>query len=335
MKKVGNDAWTVPIGTVDYFARAGMTAPVNATAAISAKYYDTGLGSRTIATSDTATLKTVSGVEYWDIHRVTGTAADSVKLTLYFENFTRSGITDINTLRVAHYYSAAWHDYARETNGANWVRSSKYFTSFSPVGPGGGGGGANPLPIGLLQFTANLDNEQVVLQWITASEVNNDYFTVEKTKDGVHFETVAEVPGAGNSLKTRTYSAVDMNPYEGVSYYRLKQTDFDGKFTVSDLVPVSFTRNVEEDKGIEVHVFPNPVYFGEKAYLKVTGLEYNERVQVVVIDVNGRVISTKAMNILSTEWLIPIDPYQRLSAGTYKIIVRTDKETVTETYVVK
>lgn len=95
-----------------------------------------------------------------------------------------------------------------------------------------------PLPIELLYFSAEHLDRKVILYWSTASETNNDYFTLEKSKDGISFNPFSKVDGAGNSNSTLNYSAIDNNPLNGISYYRLKQTDFDGKYSYSNIVSV-------------------------------------------------------------------------------------------------
>ena len=88
----------------------------------------------------------------------------------------------------------------------------------------------SPLPIELLSFNAVLENRIVKLTWKTASETNNDFFTLEKSKDGISWESFKTVDGAGSSSSILNYEDYDQNPYSGVSYYRLKQTDFNGAF---------------------------------------------------------------------------------------------------------
>jgi hypothetical protein len=106
----------------------------------------------------------------------------------------------------------------------------------------------NPLPVQLLSFdaVANYNNQTVDLRWITASEINNAFFTVERSANAQQFQPILTRPGAGNSNTVITYTDVDMNPLMGVSYYRLKQTDFDGTSTYSDIVPVLFNGQVAE-----------------------------------------------------------------------------------------
>lgn len=112
----------------------------------------------------------------------------------------------------------------------------------------------NILPIELLSFMAEARNAAVELTWITASEQNNDYFTIERSADGVVWETVETLPGAGNSYENLMYQTVDRSPLPGQSYYRLKQTDFDGQFSYSDIKPISMGAVAAQ----EMQLFPNP-----------------------------------------------------------------------------
>ncbi len=91
----------------------------------------------------------------------------------------------------------------------------------------------NPLPIELVDFKAACDNNKVELTWTTATETNNDYFTIEKSPELQNWSPLADVDGAGNSSSVISYSYADENPNRDVTYYRLKQTDFDGKYSYS------------------------------------------------------------------------------------------------------
>lgn len=110
-----------------------------------------------------------------------------------------------------------------------------------------------PLPITLLHFAAEArDNAFVHCSWATANEQDNAFFTVERSRDGVAFEDVGAMPGAGTSFTTLHYALDDLRPYTGLSYYRLRQTDLDGTATWTDAVPVWI--HAKE----AVSVFPNP-----------------------------------------------------------------------------
>jgi hypothetical protein len=118
------------------------------------------------------------------------------------------------------------------------------------------------LPVDLLAFNAQLNDDKVDLFWTTASEINNDYFTVERSKNGITFEKVVEVDGAGNSSSVLHYSTVDETPLEDISYYRLKQTDLNGQYKYSNIVSVNLhTRNV--------NVFPVP--FAHELTIEIKG----------------------------------------------------------------
>ncbi|KJS06880.1 MAG: hypothetical protein VR77_03450 [Flavobacteriales bacterium BRH_c54] len=144
--------------------------------------------------------------------------------------------------------------------------------------------GATVLPIKLLNFNANYEQESgnVVLDWKTISEINNDYFTVEKSIDGENFEVVGIVDGAGNSSELKSYNSLDKNPISGTSYYRLKQTDFDGKFEYSDIVPVKINDNISNPT-----IYPNPITDNGVLEFNANSTEVTV---ITIYDVSGRII---------------------------------------------
>jgi len=112
---------------------------------------------------------------------------------------------------------------------------------------------ASSLPIELLRFDAQKENESVACYWETASEIDNDYFLVERSADGIIYEPIGTMKGAGTSSQPHTYKLYDASPYLNViSYYRLIQVDFDGSTHISDIASVNFLQNPE------ITLFPNP-----------------------------------------------------------------------------
>lgn len=91
------------------------------------------------------------------------------------------------------------------------------------------------LPINLIHFTADRVGSDVQIKWVTAQEIKNDFFTIERSIDGMLFYSIADVPGAGNSTSISEYTFLDENSTKA-SFYRLKQTDYDGSFSYSDVV---------------------------------------------------------------------------------------------------
>jgi hypothetical protein len=110
------------------------------------------------------------------------------------------------------------------------------------------------LPIELTSFSAKKNKERVNLNWQTATEPNNDFFTIERSANALDWESIAQIKGAGNSNVQLSYNAIDKNPLKGISYYRLKQTDFDGAYTYSKVMAV----NRDEKLETPISVYPNP-----------------------------------------------------------------------------
>ena len=120
----------------------------------------------------------------------------------------------------------------------------------------GGVGTEKSLPIELVYFDASVQTNEVVLKWQTDKELNNDYFTIEKSNNANDWITVSRIDGAGNSNRILKYSATDPNPFNGISFYRLKQTDFDGNYKYSQIITVIYSPSF----GKEVIIYPNPAH---------------------------------------------------------------------------
>ena len=122
------------------------------------------------------------------------------------------------------------------------------------------------LPITLGSFTARLNESGFVdINWTTFSEVNNDFFTIEKSQDGYSFQEHKQVKGAGNSKVPINYSETDKIPFKGISYYRLKQTDFDGKYAYSPIIAIDNSQ--VEDFGIKyISYSDNELFLAMKSF---------------------------------------------------------------------
>lgn len=96
------------------------------------------------------------------------------------------------------------------------------------------------LPIELSSFTGKVKQNTTYLNWSTATEINNDYFSIERSRDGREFSEIGQVKGAGTSYEPQAYAFTDERPLHGQNYYRLRQVDFDGKFSYSPVVIATF-----------------------------------------------------------------------------------------------
>jgi hypothetical protein len=142
--------------------------------------------------------------------------------------------------------------------------------------------GTSTLPIELITFDAIKNDRQVELSWKTATETNNDFFSIERSADGVAWETVHTLSGAGNSSQVSAYSWIDYSPYNGVSYYRLRQTDYDGTTKSFHIV------SVEQEDVKELQAYPNPV----SQTSSLLGVDSNKPVRIfnaLGVEVTGNV----------------------------------------------
>ena len=133
------------------------------------------------------------------------------------------------------------------------------------------------LPVTLLDFYAKKNHNGIELIWYTATELNNEKFIVERSRGGSQFESIGELPGAGNSNDVLEYSFLDVKPFEGQNFYRLKQIDFDGAFEYLPIV------RAENNFNLAVVIYPNP--FEDRIHL---GLEESElETTVTIYDLGG------------------------------------------------
>ena len=193
-----------------------------------------------------------------------------------------------------------------------------------------GGNGALALPVQLLDFSVQANGDQVEIDWSTASEINNDYFTIERSKDGKIIELVDVIAGAGNSSAQRNYSANDDEPYDGLSYYRLKQTDFDGMEKIYDWMSVNFVNSL-----FGFSVYPNPGTTKETTFIQLKNQEAEE-VLVVVRDLTGRTAYSKiVITDMSGETIIAVDPSNELKPGIYMITATSNDKVFNQRLVIQ
>ncbi len=189
--------------------------------------------------------------------------------------------------------------------------------------------GGSALPVELINFEAELVDGQVNLRWITASEVNNDYFIVERSADAINWEELSYVNGAGNSTNTLNYMDVDPSPLSDVSYYRLKQVDFDGTSTLSDIRLIRNTMNKEV-----VMVYPNPINQNEDFFIEVGGFsEANLRIEI--LDVGGKKIYEAPLLIVKDGSHSKHHIDKNLNSGLYFIRVKGDTQSVVSKFVIR
>ena len=281
--KLGNGSFTFPTGDGGIWARVGISglSGANAATEFTAEYSLgdpglTGLGS----------LNNVSVLEGWTLNHTAG-AVTSASVTLYFEDANRSEIDDLGDLVVARHNGTNWVDEGQSLSSANSVTSNP-ISSFSPFTFGSNDAIVNPLPVTLLNFDVEAFGDDALVTWSTASEENNDFFSIERSLDGVEYERIGTIKGSGTTHSVKAYQFVDEDLDAGVYYYRLKQTDFDG---TTEYFRPDFVEIQGGDYSSDIILYPNPVmdsfiYLDPGSLEAVTGSRFN------IVDLNGRIVQT-------------------------------------------
>ncbi len=203
-------------------------------------------------------------------------------------------------------------------NGANWNQAMSNITlSCMPLIN-------HALPIELISFDSKLRGKEVMINWTTATEINNERFEIEHSLDGRNFSLIGTVAGNGNSTEKNHYQMKHSSPASGMNYYRLKQLDFDGAHTYSDII----SERISEKENIS-SIFPNPFY--DQVTVEFSGSEFNysnanKRI-VTVYDNFGKLLITKETAIDDKSIVIDLSS---LSKGIYFIKLAEGDTTVGE-----
>lgn len=340
IRKIGNTDFLFPTGDGTIWAPIEVTSIAGgaSTDEYTSEYFD---ASAPFPNNLPASgINNVSLIEYWDISH-TGSAT-STDVTLYWKDAVRSDILDLTggDLLVVRYNTgiSEW-----EVRGSSICAGSTVgvggtgcvtgnFTSFSYV-TFGSISGVNPLPVTWLSFTGKQINQYVYLFWETVTEINNDYFTIERSVNGMDFEAIGVIPGSGNSNLTVAYDFYDERPIIGLSYYRIKQTDSDGKNDYSKIIALEYDpfRDSSFDEP-EVMIYPNPAK-GDVLHINVKAPFQNNEVEVSIIDGEGKVYYLDNLEMPNNQFDIPIER-DLLRRGLYILTIKNQSIVHTGRFVI-
>lgn len=175
---------------------------------------------------------------------------------------------------------------------------------------------STPLPVTLLNFEVDCENGFTVLNWSTASEINNDYFVIEKSTDAINFFPIATVQGNGNSNTVLSYTYTDETPNYATTYYRLKQVDFDGKFEYFNVVVSTCTA----DENFNV----NQLQLNDNVFGFTINTSSSEKLTVYLYDYRGRIISQETIVVNKGNNPISLSK-PHLSDGIYMLNIVGEK----------
>ncbi len=190
------------------------------------------------------------------------------------------------------------------------------------------------LPIELLSFNADkINTAEVKTYWQTATEINNDYFTIEKSKNGIEFEEAGIVNGAGNSSSVNSYQLIDHLSADyyvlPVIYYRLKQTDFDGSYSYSNIVAINLNANFN----FELNIYPNPTE-SNNVVIYLIG-EPGEKVHIALRDVLAKELYSANVILSQQKNTITLSEMFALVPGVYTISASNNNLVMSNKIIVK
>lgn len=266
----------------------------------------------------------VSGNQYWEL---TSDLVNFANVKIYWDassdiaDGTASEAQSLSELRVVRFKpgtSTVWEDQGNSdvsgnSNGGELISSSRLDFSTNFITFGAGDADNNSLPVEMVFFRATNRINRVELEWQTATEINNDFFEVQRSFDGKEFEVIGLVEGNGNSMATIDYSFKDYAPLAGESYYRLRQVDYDGAFEYSEVLKV----NRKQDS--DLVAVPNPAQ-ASNIHLRLSGFHAEQKVQVTIFDIQGRRHYQATHNPADFNEALPIN--QNLNSGIYIVDVR-------------
>ena len=322
VRKVTNatQQFIFPIGNGSEYKASTITPSSTTATTWSSEYFASTPPNNSSVTGAAAGLDHVFTDFYWDISRVSGTANGFVGL--YWNS--NSGVDVPSELVVSHYNTvgAVWEKVGTTpvitgNASAGNILADEESTSFSPFTLGSGTGN-NGLPIDLLSFSADCVSEGVEINFSVASQVNNDFFTIERSENAIDWVVVDQINGVegGNSNSEMNYQLTDNDNYNGLSYYRLKQQDFDGVVKEFSPVSVSCIKPISE-----INVYPNPAS-------SIVNLEFefedfnNSEASIEILDARGVLVSQYSA-VLNRGFNRLTFDCSKLTKGVYFIHLKT------------
>jgi autotransporter-associated beta strand protein len=237
----------------------------------------------------------ISDLRIWTVFSPAGDIFENSNVTLHYGGMINEGVNEPSALRVLQVPRLAsptqWTNLGPESGGSvapgtiqsnafNWASNSGYDFTL-----GNTQAGVNPLPVTWLTFAGVAEERANTLMWSTASELNNDYFEVQRSRDGASFYAIGQVQGQGTTNVQSDYAFSDDEAPSGTVYYRLQQFDFDGASDFSETVAITRKGNAG--------IYPNP--FNESLNIAWEGGGDNDRAVFAIWDATGRKVAQYAV----------------------------------------
>lgn len=311
-----NASFTFPVGKVDGGLRTiGITTTSNNASTFTAQFFRAAPAAGVLG----AGIAKVSGCEYWDLARPSGTAPVRVVLSWASGSACNGAyITDPTALRVAHLLAGTWVNEGRQSstgdNTAGTITSSVAVNSFSPFALASSSIDANPLPVVFGDVKAYERNGGVQVEWSNLTEKDVADYTVERSTDGRSFSGIAGQLPTSNQNDRADYASFDANPSQGTNYYRIKAVETTGKIVYSKVLSVNLGQS---NTGLKL--YPNPVS-GNEVTISLSNVsrgQYNLR----VVNAAGQDIYKQAISTQGSTTTQTIDLPASIKPGVYSMII--------------
>ncbi|MBL7848809.1 MAG: T9SS type A sorting domain-containing protein [Cyclobacteriaceae bacterium] len=287
---IGTTASLFPIGTgTDYRPLYFGSTGLGTGGTIKVRHTNVA-NSTVVAFSDGATPIQKRSNSFWTVTTGNGIASGGTPLSLRTEGTGFGTVGDVADLRItlsgaaspgsdgAHAGTTLNPQVNRTGLSLANISNSFYWGSIN--------GTQTPLPVGLLKFTGENIQGHVDLSWTTASELNNDHFTVFHSKDGESFQPISSIKGKGTTAAQSDYRLTHFSPSVGSNYYMLQQTDFNGHSTDLKLIMVKVLQGEPT-----IQVFPNPVNSRDLFYLALDNFLPDFATEVQILNIQGQVVN--------------------------------------------
>jgi hypothetical protein len=234
------------------------------------------LDQNSVAIGNTAAVSSGSKTTTYTNELIYGASIGASGVLTVGAGFTSRSTANSNIIEDKNGVLAAAYDTKFTSAGGNWVAQMATFLSTTSLAV---------LPTQLFSFTGQCTSKNIVLDWSTATETNNDYFTIERSENSTDWHVIGTVNGGGNSSTILKYSFTADQTNQDISYFRLKQTDFDGKFKYSNIVQVGNCN--KELTGLSI--YPNPS--NGKSLFGRTNFQINEEYSIEIYNNLGKMVA--------------------------------------------
>lgn len=268
---------------------------------------------------------------FW-IFTPNGGSSFNYDITLFMNGHNDPGVSDACQFTVLKRDGGNWQSQGTHNNGdqsgtgTSTISAKRSgLTSFSDFMIGYGN---NVLPVEWLSLDAHAYQKGININWLTASEINNDYFEIEHSTDGSHYNSVGRVEGQGNSNSINTYQFLHQNPVAGANYYRIRQVDYDGNYDYSDIVTATWT-------GVPMHGLNIAyVYFGNDDQKALVEFIPNREIAIFIFDIHGNILYQNQQ--ITNAHFTSINLSQLvLDPGLYVLKVSSDRQLNAKKFIVR